>query len=65
MAFRSLHFASLGNLTPAVLPVLQVLPVLGASERIAEIGLSVSDVARTLQANVGGVEASRRVRRWT
>jgi HAE1 family hydrophobic/amphiphilic exporter-1 len=28
-------------------------------ERIAELGLSVRDVARTIQANVGGVEASR------
>jgi len=28
-------------------------------ERIAELGLTASDVARTIQANVGGVEASR------
>jgi len=28
-------------------------------ERIAELGLSVREVARTIQANVGGVEASR------
>lgn len=28
-------------------------------ERIAELGLSVGEVARTVQANVGGVEASR------
>jgi HAE1 family hydrophobic/amphiphilic exporter-1 len=28
-------------------------------ERIAELGLSVREVARTVQANVGGVEASR------
>ena len=28
-------------------------------ERIAELGLSVRDVARAVQANVGGVEAGR------
>lgn len=28
-------------------------------ERVAQLGLSVRDVARTLQANVGGVQASR------